>query len=169
MLVHIHSRIDTIDFESSGIDAAIVVGSSDLPGLISHRLHTEELLVVISPQAAAAQQDWSAARIGEQTLLNVATNANVWGEWFSHHHLPHRLMRLGPSFELTSHLIQAVRAGIGIGLVPRILVSDELANGELISLDQPFASQRSYYLAYPPRNEMLPSLVAFRSWLLAQI
>lgn len=50
MLVHIHSRIDTIDFESSGIDAAIVVGSSDLPGLISHRLHTEELLVVISPK-----------------------------------------------------------------------------------------------------------------------
>lgn len=79
------------------------------------------------------------------------------------------MMRLGPSFELTSHLIQAVRAGIGIGLVPRILVTDELANGELISLDLPFASQRSYYLAYPPRNEMLPSLVAFRSWLLAQI
>jgi DNA-binding transcriptional LysR family regulator len=38
-------------------------------------------------------------------------------------------MRLGPSFELTSHLIQAVRAGIGIGLVPRILVEEELASG----------------------------------------
>ena len=64
---------------------------------------------------------------------------------------------------------QAVRAGIGIGLVPRILVTDELANAELISLDQPFASQRSYYLTYPPRNERLPSLIAFRTWLLAQI
>ena len=53
--------------------------------------------------------------------------------------------------------------------MPRILVTDELANAELISLDLPFASQRSYYLAYPPRNEMLPSLVAFRSWLLEQI
>ncbi|MNT90813.1 DNA-binding transcriptional activator GcvA [compost metagenome] len=66
-------------------------------------------------------------------------------------------------------MIQAVRAGIGIGLVPRILVVDELANSELISLDLPFASQRSYYLVYPPRNEMLPSLVAFRTWLLTQI
>ena len=66
-------------------------------------------------------------------------------------------------------MIQAVRAGIGIGLVPRILVADELANAELISLDLPFASQRSYYLAYPPRNEMLPSLIAFRTWLLEQI
>ena len=169
MLVHINSRIDAIDFETSGIDAAIVVGSADLPGLISHRLHTEELMVIISPEAARLHDAWTAEHIGGQTLLNVASNANVWGEWFSHHGLPHRMMRLGPSFELTSHLIQAVRAGIGIGLVPRILVADELANAELISLDQPFASQRSYYLAYPPRNEMLPSLVAFRTWLLEQI
>jgi DNA-binding transcriptional LysR family regulator len=169
MLVHINSRIDAIDFETSGIDAAIVVGTADLPGLISHRLHTEELMVIISPQAAETQDAWTPERIGGQTLLNVASNANVWGEWFSHHGLPHRKMRLGPSFELTSHLIQAVRAGIGIGLVPRILVADELANNELIRLDQPFASQRSYYLAYPPRNEMLPSLVAFRTWLLEQI
>ncbi|MFJ7281130.1 LysR substrate-binding domain-containing protein [Pseudomonas sp. NPDC099000] len=169
MLVHINSRIDAIDFETSGIDAAIVVGSADLPGLISHRLHTEELMVIISPQAAERHVTWTPERIGEQTLLNVASNANVWGEWFGHHGLPHRKMRLGPSFELTSHLIQAVRAGIGIGLVPRILVADELASAELISLDQPFASQRSYYLTYPPRNEALPSLVAFRTWLLEQI
>jgi LysR family glycine cleavage system transcriptional activator len=169
MLVHINSRIDAIDFETSGIDAAIVVGNADLPGLISHRLHTEELMVIISPQAAELHDTWTPERIGEHTLLNVASNANVWGEWFSHHGLPNRMMRLGPSFELTSHLIQAVRAGIGIGLVPRILVADELANAELISLDLPFASQRSYYLAYPPRNEMLPSLIAFRTWLLEQI
>ena len=169
MLIHINSRIDAIDFDTSGIDAAIVVGTTDLPGLISHRLHAEELALIISPEAAPAHGDWTPERIGELMLLNVANNPNVWGDWFSHHHLPHRLMRLGPSFELTSHLIQAVRAGIGIGLVPRILVADELANGDLISLGQPFASQRSYYLTYPPRNQMLPSLVAFRGWLLGQI
>jgi LysR family glycine cleavage system transcriptional activator len=169
MLIHINSRIDAIDFDTSGIDAAIVVGTTDLPGLISHRLHAEELALIMSPEAAQANGDWTPERIGELMLLNVANNPNVWGDWFSHHHLPHRLMRLGPSFELTSHLIQAVRAGIGIGLVPRILVADELTSGELISLGQPFASQRSYYLTYPPRNEMLPSLVAFRGWLLGQI
>jgi DNA-binding transcriptional LysR family regulator len=169
MLVHINSRIDAIDFDTSGIDAAIVVGNADLPGLVSHRLHAEELVVVISPQAALADRHWAPEQIAEQMLLNVANNPNVWADWFSHHRLPHRLMRLGPSFELTSHLIQAVKADIGIGLVPRILVTDELAKGELISLDLPFASQRSYYLAYPPRNEGLPSLQAFRAWLLEQI
>ena len=169
MRVHINSRIDAIDFDTSGIDAAIVVGRSGLPGLISHCLHAEALVVIISPAAASAPQGWTPALIGEQMLLNVANTPSVWADWFSHHHLPHRMMRLGPSFELTSHLIQAVKAGIGIGLVPRILVADELASAELIALDLPFASQRNYYLTYPPRNEMLPSLQAFREWLLGQI
>ena len=169
MLVHINSRIDAIDFETSGIDAAIVVGHGDLPGLISHRLHAEELVVVISPQTAEVHGEWTPELIAGEMLLNVANNPNVWGDWFSHHRLPHRMMRLGASFELTSHLIQAVRAGIGIGLVPRILVADELSNGELISLGLPFASHRNYYLTYPPRNEMLPSLQAFLAWLLEQI
>ncbi|WP_341958640.1 LysR substrate-binding domain-containing protein [Pseudomonas sp. RC10] len=169
MLVHINSRIDAVDFDTSGIDAAIVVGHTGLPGLISHRLHAEELVVVIAPQVAGNHQDWTPDKIAGQMLLNVANNPNVWGDWFSHHHLPHRMMRLGPSFELTSHLIQAVKAGIGIGLVPRILVTDEIASAELIPLDLPFPSQRSYYLTYPPRNEMLPSLQAFRAWLLGQV
>ncbi|WP_369987496.1 LysR substrate-binding domain-containing protein [Pseudomonas xanthosomatis] len=168
MLVHIHSRIEAINFDTSEIDAAIGVASHDLPGLVCHRLHAEELVVILPPQAAA-EGPWDPARISGQLLLNVANNPHAWGEWFSHHALPHRAMRLGPSFELTSHLIQAVRAGIGIGLVPRILVEDELAGGELVSAGAPFASQRSYYLIYPPRNEALPSLRAFRSWLLEQI
>lgn len=164
ILVHINSRIEAIDFETSGIDAAIVVGTADVPGLCCHRLHAEELLVVLSPEAASQQ-----VPVHEQVLLSVANNPNAWGEWFSHQGVPHAAMRLGPSFELTSHLIQAVRAGIGIGLVPRILVAEELAAGELISVGEAFGSQRSYYLIYPPRNEALPSLRAFRGWLLGQI
>lgn len=169
MLVHVHSRIEAIDFATSEIDAAIGVASGDLPGLVSHRLHAEALLVILPAQARNEQAHWSPARISEQLLLNVANNPHAWGEWFSHHGLPHRSMRLGPSFELTSHLIQAVQAGIGVGLVPRVLVEDELAKGELFSPGAAFASQRSYYLIYPPRNEALPSLRAFRAWLLEQI
>lgn len=169
MLVHLHSRIEAIDFDTSEIDAAIGVASGDLPGLISHRLHAEQLLVILPAQAANEQPHWSSTRISEQLLLNVANNPHAWGEWFSHHGLPHRSMRLGPSFELTSHLIQAVQAGIGVGLVPRVLVEDELAEGALYSPGLAFASQRSYYLIYPPRNEALPSLRAFRAWLLEQI
>lgn len=169
ILVHIHSRIEAIDFETSQIDAAIVVGSNDMPGLISHRLHAEQLVVITSPSLAEQVELLTPKQISGYVLLNVANNPHAWGEWFSHYQLPHRAMRLGPSFEQTSHLIQAVRAGIGIGLVPKILVEEELQKGELVSPGNSIVSRRSYYLIYPPRNEALPSLQAFRQWLLTQI
>jgi LysR family glycine cleavage system transcriptional activator len=169
MTVHIHSRIEAIDFATSEIDAAIGVGSSALPGLTSHRLQAEQLVVILGLEGAQGLSELTPERIASQTLLTVASNPHAWSEWFSHHGLPHRSMRLGPSFELTSHLIQAVHAGIGVGLVPRVLVEDELATGELASAGEPVASKRSYYLVYPQRNEALPSLRAFRQWLLAQI
>ena len=126
-------------------------------------------MAVASPQAlqqagqAAASPDW----VGQQVLLTVASNRQAWSEWFTHYRLDHRQMRIGPSFELTSHLIQAVLAGMGVGLVPRVLVEEEIARGELHVVGDAIPSQRSYYLVYPERNATLPALAAFRQWLLA--
>ncbi|WP_414246303.1 hypothetical protein [Castellaniella hirudinis] len=36
----------------------------------------------------------------------------------------------------------------------------------VIALGNTIPSQRGYYLIYPTRNETLPSLAAFREWLL---
>ena len=166
MTVHLHSRIETIDFDTSEIDAAICVGAGEWPGLTALPLHTEELVVIASAQLSETERMDAETHIARQLLLNVSSNAQAWSEWFSQHDLPHRSMRIGPSFEMTSHLIQAVRANMGVGLVPRILVEDELLNGELLQLGQPITSRRRYYLAYPPRNENLPSLKAFRDWLI---
>ncbi|MFD1840597.1 LysR substrate-binding domain-containing protein [Paracidovorax cattleyae] len=166
--VDLHSRIGAIDFDTEELDAAITVGAGDWPGLQAHRLHAEFLVAIASPGAlaglaAAADPAW----IPTQTLLTVASHPNGWAQWFSHYGLDHRHMRIGPRFELTSHLIQAVRAGIGVGLVPRALVEDEVARAQVAEVGAAVASQRSYYLIYPDRNETLPALAAFRSWLLA--
>lgn len=83
MLVHIHSRIEAINFDTSEIDAAIGVASNDLPGLICHRLHAEQLLVILPPDAARDGQQWDPTRISQEVLLNVANNPHAWGEWFS--------------------------------------------------------------------------------------
>ncbi|MCG5075057.1 LysR substrate-binding domain-containing protein [Paraburkholderia sp. RG36] len=165
--VHIHSRIGAVDFHGDGIDAAITVGTGDWPGLSAHRLYNEFLVAIASPDLldgsiAESPPSWAM----KQTLLGVTSNQQAWSEWFSHYQLDHRQMRIGPSFELTSHLIQAVRAGMGIGLVPKVLVEDELNRKELVSIGNAIGSQRSYYLVYPSSNEALPSLVAFRDWLL---
>ncbi|VFR60716.1 Glycine cleavage system transcriptional activator [plant metagenome] len=165
--VHLHSRIGPIDFNSGEIDAAITVGTDDWPGLASHRLYNEFLIAIASPAATPAGLAPEPAWAASQTLLTVASNPQAWAEWFSVHGLDHRQMRVGPSFELTSHLIQAVRAGMGVGLVPKALVEDELQRGDLVAVSEAIASQRGYYLVYPPRNESLPALAAFKEWLLA--
>lgn len=164
--VHLHSRIGSIDFNAGDIDAAITVGAGDWPGLCAHRLYHESLVAIASPKSVEGGRVPQPHWVATQTLLTVASNPPAWGEWFSHYQLDHRQMRIGPSFELTSHLIQAVAAGIGIGLVPRVLVEDELRRQELVIVGEAIASERSYYLIYPARNETLPSLAAFREWLL---
>lgn len=168
--IHIHSRIALVDFGMGDIDAAITVGRGDWPGLVAHRLH-HEFMVAIAANGGGGAVPLPTGEIppvwaSGQTLLTVASNPQAWAEWFSHYQLDHRQMRIGPSFELTAHLIQAVNAGIGIGLVPRTLVEQELARGELLCIGKGIPSPRSYYLVYPPANASLPSLAAFRDWLL---
>ncbi|MDN7609644.1 LysR substrate-binding domain-containing protein [Burkholderia multivorans] len=165
--VHLHSRIGNIDFHVDDLDAAIAVGTGDWPGLHAHRLYNEFLIAIASPDAPPdANGERAPAWAARQTLLGVTSNQHAWAEWFAHYRLDHRQMRIGPSFELTSHLIQAVRAGMGIGLVPKVLVEDELSRNELVSIGDAITSRRSYYLVYPPENESLPSLAAFRDWLI---
>jgi len=164
--LHLHSRIGAIDFQHEALDAAIMVGqpdSADWRGLHTHRLHKEFLIAIAAPMLEICQLD----DVPAHTLLTVSSNPQAWSEWFNHHHLEQRSMRLGPRFELTSHLIQAVQTGMGLGLVPHMLVHDELQRGQLQALGQAIASQRSYYLVYPEGNERLPAVRAFSTWLLA--
>ena len=168
IVVHIHSRIMHADLASAAGDmnAIIVAGSGPWPGFISHKLLTEKLVVVDSPAALPEYRAMTPADLAaSHSLLNVVSRPNAWSDWFERHALDHRMMRSGPGFELTAHLIQAVVAGIGIGLVPRILVQDEIRAGTLVTLFEPMESGRGYYLAYANRYQNLPSLMAFSEWL----
>lgn len=168
VIVHMHSRIGYFDLETAGVDAVIGVGNDELSGLISHRLLEEELVLVASPGLLAQHPVKSARDLDSLLLLRVATRPNVWQDWFDACNVRLRGSHLGPTFELTSHLIQAVATGIGVGLVPRCLVEEELQSGNLnVPFDVPYSSGLDYYFAYPTHKAELPSIVAFRDWLLA--
>ena len=174
--IDLHSRIEEVDFATEPLDAAIAVGDGRWPNVIAHRLYAEELILVGSPAAfssiskrrrkADSHVRPTAAMLASLMLLTVRNFPDARREWCGHFGLPHDALRMGPSFELTSHLIQAVIAGIGVGLVPRMLVRDEINDGRLISPFEPVPSSRSYYFIYPARIQSHPALVAFREWLL---
>lgn len=163
--LHIHSRIGAIDFRQGDIDAAITVGTGKWHDVIAHPIQQETLIAIASPQILGCQAK-DATWVSQQTLLTIASHPKAWTHWFHKNQLNPRQIRKGPNFELTSHLIQAVRAGVGVGLVPLALVSDELKRQELCTIAEPLISDRNYYLIYPARNANLASLQALKVWLL---
>ena len=58
--------------------------------------------------------------------------------------------------------------GLGLALVPRLLVEDELARGTLVvACERALLGQRAYCLVQPQRDDERPALTAFKTWLLA--
>lgn len=170
ILVHVHSRIGQFDLDQAGMDAAIGVGDGSWPGLVSHRLMDEVLLPVISPALRREHALQSPADLAAHLLLVVATRSSAWYRWFEQQGLPTQQLHMGPQFELTSHLIQAVASGMGVGLLPHFLVQDELDNGTLeVAFDVPLASGYTYYLFVRPEQLLLPSVATFSDWLTGQV
>lgn len=170
ILVHVHSRIGQFDLDQAGMDAAISSGDGKWPGLVSHHLMDEILLPVISPNLRREHQIHAPADIAEHLLLVVNTRSNAWFRWFEAQGLPTHRMRLGPQFELTSHLIQAVASGIGVGLLPSFLVQEELQTGALeLAFDLPLISGYSYELHVRPEQLILPSVSIFTKWMIKQL
>lgn len=170
ILVHVHSRIGQFDLDQAGMDAAIGVGNGTWPSLVSHRLMDEVLLPVISPALRREHALQTPADLAEHLLLVVATRSSAWFRWFEQQGLPTHHLHMGPQFELTSHLIQAVVSGMGVGLLPHFLVQDELHNGTLeVAFDVPLASGYTYYLFVRPEQLLLPSVATFSDWLTGQV
>jgi LysR family glycine cleavage system transcriptional activator len=66
-------------------------------------------------------------------------------------------------------LAVAPARGMGIALVPRMLVEAELARGELVvPCDRPLEEGRAYHLVLPERKAGNPALERLRDWLLAE-
>lgn len=169
--LHVHSRIGQIDTsERSGMDAFIAVGDGQWTGCNAHLLQNEELVPIISPKALTAAPICNANDLASRFLLRITARPETWKIWLQAQHVDCSRLRYGPTFELTSHLIQAAIAGIGVGLVPRFFVEEELRAGTLaIALHATVPSNLGYYLVYPTQRATYPPLVQFQSWLIESI
>ncbi|WP_373764427.1 LysR substrate-binding domain-containing protein, partial [Delftia acidovorans] len=75
----------------------------------------------------------------------------------------------GMRLELFSMLAVAASQGLGVALMPPMLIEQELARGDLIiACPQPLRGNRAYYLVTPalaPDAQPAPALRVFSSWL----
>lgn len=146
-------------FADTRFDAAIYAGQASWPGTESLFLMRENLVPVCSP--ALLPVDWR-----KHTLLQQGTRPYAWRDWFASCGLQVDGDMSGPRLELFSMATEAAIHGLGVALLPRFLVEDELRRGVLVEVgNHEYLNERSYYLVYPEGKAGNPALGAFRDWL----
>lgn len=165
--INFSTRILPFDFSREPLDAAIHFGDPVWPGAVMHRLMGETIVPVASPKLIADLKIKRSEDVLKAPLLRQVTRPRAWGEWLQAEGLDSERARMGPSFEQFAMVAQAAVAGLGIAIVPRFLVEDELRSGALaIPVARPIESNQAYWLVYPEEKQSRPALIAFRDWLI---
>jgi LysR family glycine cleavage system transcriptional activator len=168
--INFATRLVPFDFGREPLDAAIHFGDPVWPGATLHRLMGEEVVPVASPALLARRPLDTPSDVFEVPLLQQSTRPKAWAQWLEAQGLAPSRARMGPRFEQFAMVAQAAVAGLGLAIVPRFLVEEELRSGALVTpFPEPVRSAESYYLVHPPEKGDLPAVAAFRDWLLAEV
>ena len=169
--VHIDTRTRPFLFADTALDAAIYAGTPEQlqrwAGTHSQHLLDEEVVVVCHPRLLGKRKSIRATTLAGMALLQQSTRPDAWSQWFAQAGVAAQRALAGPRYEQFSMTVAAAAQGLGLALVPRLLVEPELARGDLV-LAHPLAlaSQRGYYLVRPQGgNPASPALEQFAQWL----
>ncbi|CAN7144813.1 transcriptional regulator GcvA [Rhizobium rhizogenes] len=159
-----------MDFQRDGIDIAIRHGLGGYEGLASERLLDDQYVPVCTPEIAAALGPSPAAdALAGLTLIHDVYRRD-WQLWLEAAGATMVDATRGPIFTDGIGAYHAMRAGLGIALMRRSFIEQELAGGTLVA---PFptglASTLAYHLVYPPTALERPAIAAFRAWLFSEV
>lgn len=153
-------------FDQSGFDAALYYGNAGWPGTEAHFLMRERPLPVCSPARLKGRKRLSVAQIAAQPLLQQTTRPYAWRDWFRSHGIEVAHDMTGMRLELFTMLAAAAIEGMGVALIPPMLIEDELARGQLaIAMNHSVADEKAYFLICPERTAESTALASFRDWL----
>ena len=165
--VSLSSRTLPFQFADHPFDAAIYHAEQPWAATQGIRLFPEEALVpVCSPFLYEIAQHASDGLAG-LTHLHMMSRPDAWRDWYRTQGLEYLPgVAAGPRYELFTMLLAAVHAGLGVGLIPRFLADEALANGDLVvPFDGALAVRQSYYFSYPVHVGKTDALIAFEAWL----
>ncbi|ANN77397.1 LysR substrate-binding domain-containing protein [Bordetella flabilis] len=154
------------DFSTPELDAAVRFGQGVWPGSGADYIVGRDVVPVGSPRIftrpCTRPEDLLA-----HPLMHHTSALEGWHDWFTQAGCDTRRARDGARFDQYGLLSQAAAAGFGIALIPRCLIEDELRDGKLAAaIDISLPARQGYYLCYPEQKASLPTLQAFRHWLL---
>ncbi len=173
LVVHIETRTRPFLFADTEFDAALYSGTpeqvANWAGTQATLLIEEEVVPVCAPALLRGRKRPQPRDLAALPLLQQSTRPEAWRQWFEAMGVEAPLALAGPRYELYSMTAAAAAEGLGLALVPRLLIEPELARGELVvACPKPLRSGRAYWLVTPERGEPRPALAAFATWLRRQ-
>lgn len=170
------SKLSPFDFSLEDVHCAIHFGKKDWAYANCLFLMGEESIPVCSPklfnEAKFEKADNICASLVDQPLLHISTRPNDWQHWFEDHEIENNSVntqskaKQGMHFEQFSIATNAAIAGLGVALLPKFLIQNELKRGELIAVcNKALNTDSSYYLVTPNDKKDYAPIVAFTKWL----
>ena len=172
--VHIETRTRAFMFGETVFDCALFAGTpeqvNNWAGTRATQLLTEEVVPVCSPALPAGKPRLTPLAISRMPLLQQSTRPGAWRQWFDAAGIEAPDALSGPRFEQFSMTAAAACVGLGLALVPRLLIESELTRGDLVvACERPLKGTWAYYLVRPERLEPRPALARFESWLMQAV
>ncbi|MHC0508632.1 LysR substrate-binding domain-containing protein [Achromobacter aegrifaciens] len=161
------------DFSGETPDASILSGMPEQwPGWQVDYVIGRELVVICHPARLAARRaqglwDTPAGLLGEP-LLYHSNGMDNWAQWLAAAGVPRASVQLSNGFDQVSILVRAVMADMGIAVLQRCLVRDDLQAGRVVAPfpNLPIRIDRGYHLCAPAQRRDHYALACFRRWLL---
>ncbi len=168
-MVHIETQHPALSsFADTGFDAALYAGTPEQvarlarhPGAVAdarRRGAGVQPAPARSRCAAGAgavpTSRWPPQALAQLPLLQQSTRPYGWRQWFDAMgvHAPHALD--GPRYELFSMIAVAATHGMGVALMPPLLIEAELASGELVvACNSPCAASGRITLISPAQAQ----------------
>ena len=153
-----------VDFNKVNYDIAIRSSTSVPKAANVLTLMDEDLCLVCSPELAARLKCLD--DINQMTLLQHTTRPGLWQLWADTLNV-NLTTEKKFGVEHFYMLSQAAVSGMGVALIPRFFIEDELKSGKLvIPFEADFTSPYRYYLLTPKSSNLPLKVQSFIDWLL---
>lgn len=157
-------------FQGTPFDAAIHFGQPNWPATVADFLFSEDVVAVCKPELLRSEYLSNPEDILEYPMLHLTSRPDAWRNWLNSAGVSGVSAMQGARYEHFSILISAACAGLGIALIPRYLLTQELERKELIiAHNLAIESDAAYYLIYPEEKASSSVLNQFRNWLLKEV
>lgn len=163
--VNLSERPDPFTFRGTNLDAALHFDNPVWDGVDKILLFEEEVVPVLSPRHFDLSKIKTPAKLATLPLLHKRVRPEAWQSWFKAAGCAQAMPTAAMRLELYSTIIDAACAGLGVGLVPRFYVREEVERGSLsIPFDISLKQEKRYCLVYPEHKRDSPIVQAFRAW-----